>query len=102
MKTRGMQRKRRNYNLRDRCYYKGLHCQRNILSLAHPPPIPQKRGLQYLWAKYESLSQQYYAANLNYAVTYKTTINFTKAKYYSEQRQLILSKYVITYESRFL
>lgn len=42
MKTRGMQRKRRNYNLRDRCYYKGLHCQRNILSLAHIPPYPKK------------------------------------------------------------
>lgn len=55
-------------------------------------PHSIKRVLQYLWAKYESLSEQYYAANLNYAITYKTTINFSKAKPYSEQSQVMLSK----------
>lgn len=36
LRARDVQHRRRNYYLKDEYYYKGLHCQRNIMSLAPP------------------------------------------------------------------
>lgn len=49
----------------------------------------KKRVPQYPHAKYESLSEQHYVANLHYAATYKTRIYVSETKYYSEQIQVM-------------
>lgn len=73
-----MQRKR-NYYLRDRCYYNGLYCQRDkYLIISQKETGKVTKDFQYPWAKYKSLSEQHFAAHLNYAATYKNRTDFSK------------------------
>ena len=65
---------------------KGLYCQRDehLVTSQKQTNKQTNRVLQYPWANYKSLSEQHYAANLNYAATYKTRTDFGKTRCYSE------------------
>ena len=49
------------------------HCEALVVNLGKVT-----KDFQYPWAKYKSLSEQHFAAHLNYAATYKNRTDFSK------------------------